>query len=56
MIKNFLNPKGHQYPISGSKVTAILLKGLILPIVGLHPEGYAPAASAASRLVILNTG
>ena len=24
-----LNPEGHQNPISGSKVTAILLKGLI---------------------------
>ena len=27
MIKNFLNPEGHQNPFSGSKVTAILLKG-----------------------------
>ena len=34
MIKNFLNPKGHQNPISGSKVAAILLKGWILPIGG----------------------
>ena len=34
MIKNSLNPKGHQNPISGSKVTAILLKRLILPIGG----------------------
>ena len=34
MIKNFLNPEGHQNPISGSKVTAILLKGWILPIGG----------------------
>ena len=34
MIENFLNPKGHQNPISGSKVTAILLKGCILPIGG----------------------
>ena len=32
VIKNFLNPEGHQNPISGSKVTAILLKGWILPI------------------------
>ena len=32
MIKNFLNPKGHQNPISASKVTAILLRGWILPI------------------------
>ena len=34
LIKNFLNPEGHQYPINGSKVTAILLKGRILPIGG----------------------
>ena len=34
MIKNFLNPEGHQNCISGSKVTAILQKGLILPIGG----------------------
>ena len=34
VIKNFLNPEGHQNPISGSKVTAILLKGRILPIGG----------------------
>ena len=34
MIKNFLNPEGHQNPISGSKVTAILLKGWMLPIGG----------------------
>ena len=34
MIKNFLNLEGHQNPISGLKVTAILLKGCILPIGG----------------------
>ena len=33
-IKNFFNPEGHQNCISGSKVTAILLKGWILPIAG----------------------
>ena len=32
VIKNFLNPGGHQNPISGSEVTAILLKGWILSI------------------------
>ena len=32
MIKNFLNPEGHQNSISGSKVTAILQKGWIWPI------------------------
>ena len=47
MIKNFLNPEGHQNPISGSKVTAILLKRWILPIGGAR-EGSAPAACAAS--------
>ena len=35
MTKNFLNPEGHQNPIIGAKVTAILLKGLILPIGGV---------------------
>ena len=34
MIKNFLNLKRHQTPTSASKVTAILLKGWILPIGG----------------------
>ena len=32
VIKNLLNPKGHQNPVSGLKVTAILLKGWIWPI------------------------
>jgi hypothetical protein len=27
VIKTFLNPEGHQNRISGSKVTAILMKG-----------------------------
>ena len=31
-IKNFLNPEYHQNMINGSKVTAILLKGWILPL------------------------
>ena len=34
VIKKFLNPEGHHNPINGSKVTAILLKGWILPIDG----------------------
>ena len=46
-IKNFLNPEGHQNRIIGSKVTVILLKGLILPIGGVALEGSAPAACAA---------
>ena len=44
-IKNFLNTEGHQNRASGLKVTAILLKGWILPI--LHWEESAPAACAA---------
>ena len=45
MIKNFLNPQGHQNPISGSIVTAILLKVRILPIGGASAgEGSAPEA------------
>ena len=51
MIKNFLNHKGHQNPISVSKVTAFLLKGLILPIGGASPgEGLRlqPAQQACS--------
>ena len=46
VIKNFLNPEGHQNPISGLKVTAILLKGFSL-LVEHHREGSAPAACAA---------
>ena len=34
VIKTFPNPEWHQNFISGSKVTAILLKGWILPIGG----------------------
>ena len=34
-IKNFLNLEGHQNRISGSKVTAILLNGWILPVGGV---------------------
>ena len=30
MIKKFLSPEGHQNPISGSKVTALLLKGFVI--------------------------
>ena len=51
-IKNFLNPKGHQHPISGSKVTAILLKGWILPMCGAS-AGRVCTCSLRSRLVFL---
>ena len=50
VIKNFLNPKGHQNPISGSKVTAILLRAYILPIGGAS-SGRVCACSLRSRLV-----
>ena len=50
VIKTFLNPEGHQNPISGSKVTVILLKGWILPIGGVA-SGRVCACSLRSRLV-----
>ena len=53
MIEDFLNPEGHQNPFSGSKVTAILLKGLILTIGGVA-SGRVCACSLRSRLVFLH--
>ena len=50
MTKNFLNSEGHQNPISGSKVTAILLKGWILPVSGAS-SGRVCVCSLRSRLV-----
>ena len=50
MIKNFLNPEGHQNPYSGSKVMAILLKGWIWPIGGAS-AGEGLPCSLRSRLV-----
>ena len=35
VIKNLINPEGHQNPINGSKVTAILMMGWIWPIGGV---------------------
>ena len=52
VIKNFLNPEGHQNPISGSKVTVFLLKGLIWPIGGVASERVC-ACSLRSRLVLI---
>ena len=46
------NPEGHQDPITGSKVTTILLKGMILPIGGVA-SGRVCACSLRSRLVYL---
>ena len=44
VIKKFLNPEGNQNPISGSKVTAISLKGGFRLLVELHREGSAHVA------------
>ena len=51
MIKNFLNPEGHQNPITGSKVKAILLKRWIWPIGGAS-LGRVCACSLRSRLFL----
>ena len=50
VIKNFLNPKGHQNTIGGCKGTAILLKGWIWSIGGVA-SGRDCACSLHSRLV-----
>ena len=50
VIKNFLNPEGHQNPINGSKVTVLLLNAWILPI-GEVSSGKVCACSLCSRLV-----
>ena len=50
VIKNFLNLKGPHNLISGSKVTAILLKGWVLPIGGAS-AGEGLSCSPRSRLV-----
>ena len=46
VIWNFLNPEGHQNPISGSKVMAILLKVWISPIGGGKGRRLQPAQQA----------
>ena len=43
-----LNLKGHQNRIIGSKVTAILLNGWVMPIGGVVSEESAPAACPAA--------
>ena len=50
VMKSVLYPEMHQNCISGSKVTVILLKGLILPIGGVALERVC-ACSLRSRLV-----
>ena len=52
VIKNFLNPEGHQNPISGSKVTAILLKGWILLVYRASAREGLPC-SLRNRLVTM---
>ena len=47
---DFINPKGHKNCITGSKVTAILMKGWILPFGGVA-SGRVCACSLRSRLV-----
>ena len=47
MIKSFLDPEGHQNPFSGSKFTAILLKGGFGLLVELQRARVCPAACAA---------
>ena len=54
VIKNFLNPEGHQNPISVSKLKAILLKGWIWPIGGAQ-AGVGLPCSLPSRLVLKKT-
>ena len=53
VIKKSLNLEGHQNPISGSEVTAILLKGWFWPI-GVVASGRVCVCSLRSRLVSLH--
>jgi hypothetical protein len=50
-FKEILNLEGHQNRITGSRVTAILLNGWILP-VGEVASGRVCACSLRSRLVL----
>ena len=52
VIKNFINPEGHQNPISGSKVT---VKGWFLPIGGMA-SGRVCVCSLRSRLIYEHLG
>ena len=55
VIKNFLNPKGHQNPINGSKVTTILLKGVILPFGGASAGEGLPCLQPAQQACFYKT-
>ena len=46
VVKNFIYPEGHQNCITGSKCTAILLRGG----GDFNQEGSAPAACAAGLI------
>ena len=48
VIKNFLNPKGHQNPIRGLKRAAVLLKGWIL-VIGVASAGEDLRLQSALR-------
>ena len=52
IVKEILNTKGHPNRITGSKVTAILMNGWILPIGGAL-LGRVCSCSLRSRLVFL---
>ena len=56
VIKNFLNPKEHQNPTNGSKVTAILLKGWILPIGGASALDGMQSTGLARLVWLIATG
>ena len=52
IFEEILNPEGHQNRNTGSKVTAILLNGWILPIGGAS-SGRVCSCSLRSRLVFI---
>ena len=52
VIKNLFNPEGHANPISGLKVTTILLKAWIWPTGGVA-SGRVCACSLRSRLILV---
>ena len=55
VIKIFLNPKGHQNPISGSKVTVILLNGgycLLMEFIGKGLR-LQPAQQACLNIFVI---
>ena len=52
IFKEILNPEGHPNHITGSKVTAILLNGWILPIGGAS-SGRVCSCSLRIRLVYI---